>query len=48
MDSFMRKMTLQELSREGLETLAPTIVNMAQAEGLDAHARAVTLRIEGK
>jgi histidinol dehydrogenase len=48
MDSFMRKMTLQELSREGLESLAPTIVNMAQAEGLDAHARAVTLRIEGK
>ena len=48
MDSFMRKMTLQELSREGLASLAPTIVNMAQAEGLDAHARAVTLRIEGK
>jgi len=48
MDSFMRKMTLQELTREGLSSLAPTIVNMARAEGLDAHARAVTLRIEGK
>ena len=48
MDSFMRKMTLQELSREGLASLAPTIVDMARAEGLDAHARAVTLRIEGK
>ena len=48
MDSFMRKMTLQELSHEGLVSLAPTIVNMARAEGLDAHARAVTLRIEGK
>ena len=48
MDSFMRKMTLQELSRDGLASLAPTIVNMARAEGLDAHARAVTLRIEGK
>jgi len=48
MDSFMRKMTLQELSREGLASLAPVIVNMARAEGLDAHARAVTLRIEGK
>ena len=47
MDSFMRKMTLQELSREGLASLAPVIVNMARAEGLDAHARAVTLRIEG-
>lgn len=48
MDSFMRKMTVQELSREGLTSLAPTIVNMARAEGLDAHARAVTIRIEGK
>ena len=48
MDSFMRKMTVQELSREGLASLAPTIVNMARAEGLDAHARAVTIRIEGK
>ena len=48
MDSFMRKMTLQELTKEGLASLAPTIVNMARAEGLDAHARAVTLRIEGK
>ena len=44
----MRKMTLQELSRDGLAALAPTIVNMAQAEGLDAHAHAVTLRIEGQ
>jgi histidinol dehydrogenase len=41
----MRKMTLQELSYSGLASLAPTIVNMAHAEGLDAHARAVTLRI---
>ena len=48
MDSFMRKMTLQELTQEGLASLAPTIVNMARAEGLDAHARAVTVRIEGK
>ena len=48
MDSFMRKMTLQELTREGLASLAPTIVSMARAEGLDAHARAVTLRTEGK
>ena len=46
MDSFFRKMTLQTLSREGLAALAPTIVNMARTEGLDAHARAVTLRTE--
>ena len=48
LDSFMRKMTLQEITREGLASLASTIVPMARAEGLDAHARAVTLRIEGK
>ena len=48
MDSFFRKMTLQEISRKGLAALAPTIVNMARAEGLDAHAQAVTLRIKGK
>ena len=46
LDSFLRKMTLQQLSREGLEALAPTIVTMARAEGLSAHERAVTLRME--
>ena len=48
MDSFFRKMTLQEISREGLRTLAPTIIDMARAEGLEAHARAVSLRTEDK
>ena len=48
MDSFIRKMTLQELTRDALACIAPTIVSMACAEGLEAHARAVTLRIEGK
>ena len=46
MDSFLRKMTLQQITREGLASLAPTIVTMARAEGLDAHARAVTVRLE--
>ena len=45
LDSFFRKMTLQQLSREGLAALSPTIVSMARAEGLEAHARAVTQRI---
>ena len=45
LDSFLRKMTLQEISREGLQGLAPTITAMAKAEGLDAHARAVTTRL---
>ena len=48
MDSFFRKMTLQEITREGLSGLAPTIVSMARAEGLDAHAQAVILRMQAK
>ncbi|MCR5351524.1 MAG: histidinol dehydrogenase [Bacteroidales bacterium] len=45
LDSFYRKMTLQELSPEGLRTLADTIVTMAEAEGLQAHADAVKIRL---
>ena len=45
LDSFFRKMTLQQISREGLAALSPTIVSMARAEGLEAHARAVTQRL---
>lgn len=43
-DSFMRKITYQELSREGLGLLSDVIVTMARAEGLDAHALAVEVR----
>jgi histidinol dehydrogenase len=39
-------MTIQELSRDGIESLAQTIVAMAEAEGLEAHANAVKVRIE--
>lgn len=45
-DSYLRKITFQELTREGLERLAPTIEAMAMAEGLDAHAAAVRIRLE--
>ena len=45
LDSFVRKITYQELSREGLERLGPTVVEMATAEGLEAHARAVQVRL---
>ncbi|MCQ2143919.1 MAG: histidinol dehydrogenase [Bacteroidales bacterium] len=44
-DSYMRKMTLQEISPEGLAGLAGTIVTMAEAEGLEAHANAVKVRL---
>ncbi|MEZ9655035.1 histidinol dehydrogenase [Vibrio lentus] len=43
---FSKRMTVQELTADGLQGLAPTVVTMAEAEGLDAHKRAVTIRIE--
>lgn len=43
---FSKRMTVQELTADGLKGLAPTVVTMADAEGLDAHKRAVTIRIE--
>ena len=46
MDSFLRKMTIQEITREGLDALGGTIVAMAEAEGLQAHANAVKVRIK--
>ncbi|SJL83299.1 histidinol dehydrogenase [Vibrio palustris] len=42
---FSKRMTVQELSAQGLQNLAPTVVEMANAEGLDAHRRAVTIRV---
>ena len=45
LDQFMRQMTIQELSREGLESLAPSILELAALEGLDAHAAAVSRRL---
>lgn len=44
-DSFQRKITYQELTREGLSALSGTIVAMAEGEGLDAHANAVKVRL---
>jgi histidinol dehydrogenase len=44
-DQFMRQMTVQELSREGLQGLGPTVTTLAGLEGLDAHAAAVTRRL---
>lgn len=44
-DSFVRKVTIQEISPEGLSLLGDTIKVMAQAEGLDAHKNAVEIRL---
>ena len=46
LDSFVRKITYQEITREGISALGSTIVTMAQAEGLDAHANAAIIRMK--
>ena len=46
LDQFMRHMTIQELTREGLENLGSAVVTLAGLEGLDAHAAAVSRRLE--
>jgi histidinol dehydrogenase len=46
-DAFMKKITFQRATSEGLRALSSTVVEMARAEGLEAHARAVTLRLGG-
>ena len=45
LDQFLRSMTVQELTAEGLRGLGDTVVTLARLEGLDAHARAVTRRL---
>ena len=44
-DSFVRKITFQKITHEGIRLLGPTIIEMAQAEKLDAHANAVKIRL---
>ena len=44
-DQFLRSMTVQELTRDGLAGLADAVVTLAGLEGLDAHASAVTRRL---
>lgn len=46
-DSFVKKITYQKLSREGLLEIAAAVELMAAAEGLDAHKQAVTIRLKG-
>ncbi len=46
LDSFMRKMTIQEITPEGLQKIGGAIETMASAEGLSAHRNAVTLRLK--
>ncbi|WP_299439432.1 histidinol dehydrogenase [uncultured Aquimarina sp.] len=45
LDSFMKSMTFQKLSEEGIKSIGKAIEIMAEAEGLQAHKNAVTLRL---
>ena len=45
LDSFIRKITFQEISREGIQNIGPAIEVMAANEHLDAHKNAVTVRL---
>ncbi len=46
LDSFFKKITFQEITSEGLRRLGPTVEIMAQAEQLDAHKMAVSVRLK--
>ncbi|KAH8953794.1 hypothetical protein BDL97_08G045200 [Sphagnum fallax] len=46
LDSFVKYMTVQSLTAKGLQRLGPSVAKMAEVEGLDAHQRAVTLRLQ--
>ena len=45
-DSFVKKITFQQLSKEGLQNIGNTVIQMAAAEGLDAHKNAVAIRLK--
>jgi histidinol dehydrogenase len=45
-DSFVKKITFQQLTREGLKNISTTVTTMAMAEGLQAHAEAVNVRFK--
>lgn len=46
LDTFQKNITVQSLSKEGLEGLGPSVEIMAEVEGLEAHKQAVTKRLE--
>ena len=46
LDSFVKKVTFQQLTADGLRNIGPAIERMAAAEQLDAHRNAVTIRLK--
>jgi len=45
LDTFMKNMTFQKISKQGIQNIGNAIELMAEAEGLQAHKNAVTLRL---
>ena len=46
LDSFVKKITYQKITKEGINNIGPAIELMAAAEGLEAHKNAVTVRLK--
>ncbi len=46
LDSFMKSMTFQKITKQGIQNIGPAIEIMAEAEGLQAHKNAVSLRLK--
>ncbi len=44
-DTFLKHITSQQLTREGLDALGDTVMRLAEIEGLEAHRNAVAVRI---
>jgi len=45
-ESFMKRITFQEISRDGMAKLGPVIEKMAEAESLTGHRNAVSVRLK--
>ena len=45
---FVRQMTVQRVTSKGLRHIGPTVVALARAEGLEAHARSIEIRLAGR
>ena len=46
LDSFVKKITFQQITERGLSNIASTVIEMAEAEGLQAHSNAVGVRLK--
>jgi histidinol dehydrogenase len=45
-DSFVKKITFQQITEMGLKNIAQTVIQMASGEQLEAHAQAVVIRVK--